>query len=182
MYVCACMYMCVCVCVCVCIHTRNGMGFPAGSVGKKSACDAGDTGDSSLIPGLGRSPGRGHGNALQYSCLGNPVDRGAWWATVNRVAKSWTRLRRLSMHNGILLSPRKEWNMDGPRDYYTKWGNSERERQIPYDITYTWSIKYDTNKPTDTDSQATVAKGRDVGEGWIWSLGLADGNYYIRDG
>ena len=49
-----------------------------------------------LIPGSGRSPGRGHGNPLQYSCLENPIDRVAWWATVHRVAKSWTRLKQLS--------------------------------------------------------------------------------------
>ena len=52
---------------------------------KKSACSAGD-------PGLERSPGEGNGNPLQYSCLGKPVDRGAWWATAHGVAKSWTRL------------------------------------------------------------------------------------------
>ena len=46
-----------------------------------------------LIPGLGRSPGEGNGNPLQYSCLENPMDRGAWWATVRGVAKSWARLR-----------------------------------------------------------------------------------------
>ena len=45
-----------------------------------------------LIPGLGRSPGGGHGNPLQYSCLENPMDGGAWWATVHRVPKSWTQL------------------------------------------------------------------------------------------
>ena len=50
-------------------------------------------GDMSLIPGSGRSPGEGNGNALQCSCPGNPVDRGAWWATVHGVAKSRTRLR-----------------------------------------------------------------------------------------
>ena len=49
--------------------------------------------DPSLIPGSGRSPGGGHGNPLQYSCLGNPMDRGAWWATVHSVAKSQTRLK-----------------------------------------------------------------------------------------
>ena len=54
---------------------------------KKSPCNAGDP---DLIPGLGRSPGGGHGNPLQYSCLENPMDRGAWWATVHRVAQSWT--------------------------------------------------------------------------------------------
>ena len=60
-------------------------GFPGGSDGKESTCNAGDSG---LIPGLGRSPGETHGNALQYSCLGNPMDRGAWWAMVDRVAES----------------------------------------------------------------------------------------------
>ena len=57
---------------------------------------AGDMRDPGLIPGLGRFPGEGHGNPLQYSCPENPMDRGAWWATVHRVAKSRTRLKRLS--------------------------------------------------------------------------------------
>ena len=51
-----------------------------------------DAGDSGLIPGSGRPPEMGHGNPLHYSCLENPVDRGAWWATVHRVTKSQTRL------------------------------------------------------------------------------------------
>ena len=55
------------------------MGFPGGSVVKNPPASAGDAG---LICGLGRSPGRGHDNPLQYSCLGNPMDRGAWQATV----------------------------------------------------------------------------------------------------
>ena len=65
------------------------MGFPGGSEVKASASNAGDLG---LIPGSGRSPGEGNGNPLQYSFLGNPMDRGAWQATVHRVAKSQTRL------------------------------------------------------------------------------------------
>ena len=60
-------------------------GFPGGSNGKKSACNAGDPGS---ILGSGRSPGRGCGNPLQYSCLENTMDRGAWRATVHEVAKS----------------------------------------------------------------------------------------------
>ena len=52
--------------------------------------NAGDARDTSLIPGSGRSPGGGNGNPLQYSCLGNPMDRGAWWATVHGVTKSQT--------------------------------------------------------------------------------------------
>ena len=62
------------------------------SVSKESTCNTGDTRDRFSLPRLGRSPGGGHGNLLQYSCLENPVDRGAWWTTVQRVAKSQTRL------------------------------------------------------------------------------------------
>ena len=58
--------------------------FPGTSAGRESAYNAGDLGS---IPGLGRYPGEGHGNPLQYSCLENPMDRGAWWATVHWVAK-----------------------------------------------------------------------------------------------
>ena len=68
------------------------MSFPGGSVVKNLTASAGDTGDMGSIPGSGRSPGIGNGHPLQYSCLGNPTDRGAWWASVNGVAKSWTRL------------------------------------------------------------------------------------------
>ena len=57
---------------------------------KESTCDTGDIGDTGLIPGLGRSPGRGHGNPLHYSCLENPMDKEAWWAVVHRVEKSQT--------------------------------------------------------------------------------------------
>ena len=60
---------------------------------------AGDVRDMCSIPGLGRSPGGGHSNPLQYSCLGNPMDRGAWRATVHRVAKIHTWLKWLSTHN-----------------------------------------------------------------------------------
>ena len=63
--------------------------------------NSGDTGDPGLIPGLGRSPGGGHGNPLQYSYLENPLDRGAWWAAVHRVAKSQTELKQLSTHTCI---------------------------------------------------------------------------------
>ena len=65
------------------------MGFPGGSDGKASVYNAGDP---VSIPGLGRSPGEGNGSPLQYSCLENPMDGAAWWATVQGVAKSRTRL------------------------------------------------------------------------------------------
>ena len=63
--------------------------IPGGSDGKESACNAGDLG---LIPGSGRSPGERNGHPLQYSCLENPMDRGAWQATVHGVTKNQTRL------------------------------------------------------------------------------------------
>ena len=69
-------------------HVRIG-GFPGGSEVKASACNAGDLGS---IPGSRRSPGEGNGNPLQCSCLENPMDGGAWWATVHGIAKSRTRL------------------------------------------------------------------------------------------
>ena len=65
---------------------------------KNSPANAGDVRDVGSIPGSGRSPGGGHGNPLQYSCMENPMDRGAWWATVHRVSRSRTRLKRLSTH------------------------------------------------------------------------------------
>ena len=65
---------------------------------KNPPANAGDKKDSGLIPGLERSLAGGHGNPLQYSCLENLMDRGAWWATDHRVSKSQTQLRQLSMH------------------------------------------------------------------------------------
>ena len=79
-------------------------GFPHSSVGKESACDAGDPG---LIPGLGRFPGKGNGNPLQYSCMENPMDGGAWWATVHGVAKSRTRLSDFTSLS-LSLAPKRE--------------------------------------------------------------------------
>ena len=74
-------------------------------MGKESACNAGDTGDTGSIPGWGRSPGEGNGNALQYSCLEDSMDGGAWWVTVHRVAKSQTRMKRLSTAQHNLQEP-----------------------------------------------------------------------------
>ena len=65
-------------------------GFPCGSDGRESSCNPGDLG---LIPGSGRYPGEWNGHTLQYSCLENSMDRGAWPATVHGIAKSWTKLR-----------------------------------------------------------------------------------------
>ena len=77
-------------------NKRNGL--PWWLSGKESACNVGAAGDVDFIPGSGGSPGGGHGNPLQCSCLENPMNRGAWWAADPMVPKSWTRLKRLSTH------------------------------------------------------------------------------------
>ena len=69
---------------------RSISGFPGGSVVKNPPANAGDAGDSGLIPALGRSPGGENANPLQYYCLGNPMDTEAWWATVHGIAESDT--------------------------------------------------------------------------------------------
>ena len=81
------------------LYLETRINFPHSSLDKESACSVGDLG---LIPGLGRSPRKGNGNPLQYSCLENSMDRGAWWATVHGVAKSQTWLSDLHFH---FLSP-----------------------------------------------------------------------------
>src|SRR5574337_201191 len=81
-------------------------GFPGGSDGKASACNAGDLG---LIPGSGRSPGEGNGNPLQYFCLENSVDRGAWWATVHGVAK------------GLINNPEEASNSQSEEHLLNNW-------------------------------------------------------------
>ena len=69
-------------------YSNQDGSFPGDSIGKESTCSAGDLGS---IPGSGRSPGEGNGYPLQYSCLENPMDRGAWWATVHGAAKGRTQ-------------------------------------------------------------------------------------------
>ena len=74
-------------------HIKDDIGFPGGSDGKELACNEGDLGS---IPVLGRCPEEGNGYPLQYSCLENSMDRGAWWATVHGRAKSRTRWSKFS--------------------------------------------------------------------------------------
>ena len=84
--------------------------MPGSSAVKNPPANAGDARDLNSIPELGRSPGEGNGNPLQYSGLGNPMDRGAWWATVQGVAKSRTRQ---CMHLYLYFRSkkgRKRWN------------------------------------------------------------------------
>ena len=81
------------------LNTLSNKGFPGGSAIKNLPANAGDPG---LISGWRRSPGGGHGNSLQYSCLGNSMHKGARWATFHGVTKSWTHLKRLSTHTCTL--------------------------------------------------------------------------------
>ena len=96
----------------MCVYIYICASFPGGLDSKASACNAGNL-DS--IPGLGRSTGEGNGNPVQYSCLENPMEGGAWWATVNGVIKSWTRLSDLtSLHIYIYICI----NLRGKCDYF----------------------------------------------------------------
>ena len=70
--------------------------LPGGAGVKNLPANAGDTGETGSITGSGRYPGTGNGNSLQYSCLENLMNKGAWWAPVHTVAKSWTQMKRLS--------------------------------------------------------------------------------------
>ena len=98
-------------------------------MGKESACNAGDARDEGSIPELGRSPGGGNGNPLQFSCLENAMDRGAWRATVPGVAKSRTQLKRLSMHTQWMENKiKRKVMMDGKRPgicFRIIWGGNE---------------------------------------------------------
>ena len=94
---------------CVCVRWLSGKEF---------TYNAGAAGAESLIPGSERSPGGGHGKAFQYSCLKNPMDRGAWWVTIHRDTKSWTLLKQLRVHtctSHIKIEKRKivlgNWNL-----------------------------------------------------------------------
>ena len=100
-------------------------GFPGSSVVKDLPASAGDMG---LIPGLGRSSGGGNDNPLQYSCLGNPRDRRAWWATVHRATKSQTWLNTHTHTHKNTLCSDNEQEVLGPQSAYS-WGHwADRER------------------------------------------------------
>ena len=84
--------------------------LPDESVGKESACNAGDAGDVGSVSGLGRSPGGGNGNPLQYSCQDNSMDRGVRQAIVQRVTKSWTQLSNWAQDNYYQKKKKKTEN------------------------------------------------------------------------
>ena len=83
--------------------------FPGGTSDKELTCQCRRRKKSRFDPWLGRFPGKGNGNPLQYSCLRNPMDTGAWWATVHRVTKSWTQLKWLSTYSVVYSSHFLAW-------------------------------------------------------------------------
>ena len=84
------------------------LGFSGGTSGKEPTCSAGDLRDTGSIPGLGRFPGEGHGNLLQFSCLENPMNKGAWQSIVHGVTKSWTQLKR---QHACIQRQHDDWNL-----------------------------------------------------------------------
>ena len=111
-----------------CNHTFR---LPCWLSDKESACNAGD---ESLIPGSGRSSGGGNGNPLQYSCLENPMNGGAWQGTVHWVAKSWTQLSDFYFHImslSFLCIPLEVWGVSGP--WCTENGAHCMDRLCLYD-------------------------------------------------
>ena len=94
------------------IMNRYKKGFPGGTSGKESVCQSKRQREAGLIPGLGRSPGGGHGNPLQYSCLERiPMDKGAWGATDHRAAKSWIQMKWLRTCTHTYLKKKYTWKV-----------------------------------------------------------------------
>ena len=112
---------------------RKPSGLPRRLSGKESTCQAGDTG---LIPELGRSPGEGNGNPLQYSCLGNAMDRGDWWAAVCGVAKESDTTQ--SDYTVAAESPQAQrcryWQLEDAQSEYTEVVKSRVCEQRPHSV------------------------------------------------
>ena len=88
----------LCIIGCLAVSLVSTQYFPSGATGKESTCNAGDPRGTGSIPGSGSSPGGGNGNPFQYSCLENPMDRGALWAAVHETTKGHTQLSDWTTH------------------------------------------------------------------------------------
>ena len=138
------------------------LGFPSGSVVKNLPAKAGDTRDVRSIPGSGRSYGGGNGNPLQYSCLENPMDRGAWQVMVHGVAKSQTRdtTKRLSVHTPYYCPP-SALEVGSSKCVLKQWTAGRRP-----DSQTSWSGGPWTNGPSARKSSNTRPPG------WLWGCCL----------
>ena len=127
---------------------------------KNPPANAGDIRDAGSVPGLGRSPGGGHGNPLQYSCLENPMDRGGWWAAVHRVTMSCTQLKRIKQasknHLEILELP---YNPAIPLlGIHTEETGSERDTCTPMDIAALFIIARTWKQPRCPSADKWIRK------------------------
>ena len=126
---------------------QNGwkLGLPQWNNGEESSCNAGDTGDMGSIPGSGRFLGGRHGNPLQYSCLENPMDRGAWWATAHGFAESDTT--EATEHSTSPVSLRREVG----RRQNTSFSKSQRS--IKPDLKHSRKSHYNITDNISTESK-----------------------------
>ena len=129
---------------------------------KNPPANAGDIRDTVFIPGLGRYPGGGHGNPFQYSCLENPMDRGAWRATVQRVTQSRTRLKRLNTRTNTQRQRYTERHRERPRQRC-----SERQRATDREGGAGFGAKGIAKERGPPEKWTT-----ELGEGWVrWGAG-----------
>ena len=125
---------------------------------KNLLANAGDVRDASSIPGLGRSPGGGHDNPNQYSCLENPMDRGALWAMVYRVPKSRTQLKWLSMHAYMIQ-----------KYYFYIWRKipfPEKDSILPQGFHVAHAVLLPVNAAGTNHKTAAPSRSADYGEFW----------------
>jgi len=146
------------------ILIMTAVSFPGGTSG--TPANAGDIRDVGSIPGPGRSPGEGHGNPLQYSCPGNPTDRGAWWATVHGVTKRVGQdLATKRQRQMTIIQPqkgRKLWCFDMNEPWrYAKWNKPVTKGQVPCDST---SVSFQEQPHSKAGSRMVVSRSWRKGE------------------
>ena len=166
-------------------HLRDDLDFPGGSDGKESAWNAGDAGSNA---GLGRCPGKGNGNPLQYSCLGNSMERGSWWATVHGVLKSQTWQVTNTMNSSLVaqlvkcLSAMLETQVQS-----LGWDDPQEEGMATHSSIPTWRVLW-TEESVRLQSIGLQKVGHDWsdftcihGETWVFYMNITLLQKYNRD-
>ena len=126
---------------------------------KNPPANGGDVREAGSIPGLGRSPGGGLGNPLQYSCLENPMDRGARWATVPRVAQSWPGLKQLSTHAKANVSMMETYYIINSQSKFASLFAETKKKKSRCQISC-YSVLKENLKPVSTAWLHVVLRGR----------------------